>query len=144
MPVYHLSKRVTKKLKEHTFVVRIDMFKIDVGVFFAPEDVVSYMNNTFDMNADVGDFSTAARAEAGAFFNEEGVPAFYILFHSYDPQIGVVAHECVHSAIAICTQLGVTFDRPNDETLAYMVDYLTQNIIDEIRAYDARSKKDDG
>ena len=143
MPVFHLSKRVTKKLKKHTFVVRIEMFKVDVGIFFAPEDVVIRMNDAFDMDADIGDFSTAARAEAGAFFNEDGVPAFYILFHSYDPQIGVVAHECVHSAIAICTQLGVTFDRPNDETLAYMVDYLTQNIIDEIRAYDAKEQENE-
>lgn len=139
MPTFLPYKRISKHFKKHGFVVRIDMFKTDVAVFFDPADVVYYMNKSFGMDAEIGDFGTNARAEAGAFYNKDDVPAFFILFHMEDPPFGVVAHECVHSAVGICTKLGVPFDQPNDETLAYMVDYLSQNIVDEIRAH-ARSK----
>jgi len=125
-----------KKPEAPLFGITLDVFKTDVGVFFSRKDFVRYAKKNFSIRLDDEDFSDTANAEAGAIFNDAGLPYFYILFNQPNPRIGIVAHESVHVAGAICESLGVPVNREADETLAYMVDYLVQSIVDEVRELD--------
>lgn len=118
-----------------SFGIEIEMFKATVGLFFDTDDLVRYLTTNFEIEIDPEEFSKTARAEAGAVYDKHGVPYFYMLFHSSDPMIGIVAHESVHVAVALCDNLGVPVEAGCDETLAYMVDYLTQTTIDTIRDF---------
>ena len=96
-----------KKFKKHAFGISLDVFKLDIGVFFDPEDLIYYGNKVHNIDVDLEDFSTSANAEAGYITNENGLPYFYILFNSENPPIGIVAHEAVHVAIVVCDRLGI-------------------------------------
>lgn len=122
-----------------SFAIEMDVFKTSVGLFFDVEDLRKYVRKSFGIKLKKSAFSKTARAEAGAVYDDDDIPYFYMLFHTMDPPIGIVAHESVHVAGAICESLGIPVDRDNDETLAYMVDFLTQTTVDTIRDYDRRA-----
>ena len=130
MTVHRLN---LKNAKSRMFGVSLDVFKTDVGVFFDRKDFKKFIRKNFGIRLSDEDFSATADAEAGAVFNDEGVPYFYILFNQENPNIGVVAHESVHVSVAICEFLGIPINHDCDEILAYMVDYLVQSIVDEVR-----------
>lgn len=121
-----------KNPKSLMFGISLDMFKADVGVFFSRKDMKKYVKKNFGIKLRDADFSADADAEAGVVYDDEGFPYFCILFNQPNPEIGIVAHESVHVAVAICEYLGVPVTREADETLAYMVDYLVQSIVDSM------------
>jgi hypothetical protein len=116
------------------------MFRVSVGVFLNKEDFIGYCHRNFEIDLNHGDFHLDAHAEAGYVKSPDGLKYFYMLFNGTNPNIGTIAHEAVHVAGAICEQLGIPVNAENDETLAYMVDYLVQGTVDEFRALGSEGK----
>lgn len=133
-------KRKKNGLKKPAWAIELDMFKLSVGVFLSRDDLIKYVKKSFGIKLSKNEFSRTARAEAGYVMDKDGLKYFYMLFNEENPNIGIIAHESVHVAGAICHEVGVPVSRDCDETLAYMVDYLVQCTVDEFRALQREGK----
>lgn len=117
-------------------VIHVDMYKIDIGVFFSPEGADFYMhtvhgcdNNQFQ---DCFDSSTSAMAfvdESGGAINHIGV-----IFPT-PPNGGLLAHECLHLVDYICDHVGIDMSLDTMEPRAYLLEYLYDNIEVAIAAW---------
>lgn len=58
-----------------------------------------------------------------------------------------IAHECVHIANWICERVGIALEYRNDESLAYLVQYLFANISKKVNTQEkkhANKRKENG
>jgi len=50
------------------------------------------------------------------------------------PGSGVLAHECFHAIYFLLDKIGITIDGSSDELVAYMLEYLTNEIHKKLKA----------
>lgn len=133
MKTKKVLKKYLPKRSTGAFYVNIEMFNADIVVVSCPTDLVYYFKKVHDVDFDLHDFAHDPLAMSGSEKSKDGRLINFIMFTSTCPSVGVIAHESVHTAVRICEEVGVPITVDTDETLAYMVDYLTQTIYDHYR-----------
>jgi hypothetical protein len=53
---------------------------------------------------------------------------YYIIFARNDISEGLIAHECFHAMGQICMDIGIKYDAENDEPMAYILQWLVDEV----------------
>lgn len=53
---------------------------------------------------------------------------------------GMVAHECLHIVDTVCTTIGHDYDVDNNETMAYLLEYLVDKVFEHLEKMDLIKK----
>lgn len=82
------------------------------------------------------DFTQELKAD-GCFISNDKTDRCYMVLNKTD--IRTTSHECVHAATFILHNCGIPISLDNDETMAYLIGYLTTEVEKKLKCY-ARSK----
>ena len=105
-------------------VIKMPVLKAKVTVLIGEYDTIQ-KHIPSDCHSFERNESYMARA---TFCRKNGRMVFHSIIHSKSAAISVIAHEAVHASSYILDAMGVLADHDNDEFLAYMVQYICEEV----------------
>lgn len=90
------------------------------------------IKNEIPFGIDFGDGGYMARC---LYMRRDGALPFTCVIHSRSIAVSVIAHEAVHAANFIMSDMGMTADFDNDELQAYIVQHICTKHEDKVGTY---------
>lgn len=106
-------------------IIRMDVYNIDIAVFFSTEGADLYFHKEWGQESDYykKQFAGSTHAMTFLFEPENGGLIHGVIFPNM-PTPGVLAHECMHLIDMIADSIGMPCTMDTTEPRAYMMQYL--------------------
>jgi hypothetical protein len=138
-------KQVKRVRDSHTEVeavpdkmVSIDLYNVDICLFFSPEGADLYLHTVHGTDAHTYQkaFDDGGATKAIAFKDqaESGLVCLGMILPE-PPDGGLLAHECLHIVDFICDEVGIDFAMETMEPRAYLLHYIFDKVQDAIDAW---------
>ena len=105
-----------------------NMFDLDVTVLITDDTTfaVKYVKENLDSTVTAKDFDSRATT----FPTQDGKPV--IIWMPYGSRVDVINHELFHATVSIMNWAGVSLDESTEEVYAYQLQYLSQQLDNQI------------
>jgi len=114
-------------------LIVIDLYGVEVALFFTPEGCDYYMHTMHGAENDYYKQALCGNTQALAFnYTKDGEAVCIGAIFPSPPDGGLLAHECQHLVDYLCEDIGIDLCMETMEPRAYMLHYLFDKITEAI------------
>lgn len=130
------KKKEQKEITAFNTVIYCDVFDQDVMFHFGETELLrKQIESIFDGKVvdDIIEYIKENQTLGTTFSLPRGTLVFMPKIPKTNDDYGILAHEIFHAVFKLTKGIGIDYSLEGEETYAYLVQYLTKSILEELR-----------